>query len=163
MEILNRLQHWYQLHCDNDWEHSYGITIETLDNPGWKLSVDLNDTFLEDVEFQSIQKGNSESRNESWIHCYKENSCFVGMGGINDIEEVISIFLKWSDDCTDTSSWDSQVDSLIDSCNQSDEIEVLRQLYKEIDSIPNEHIRKKELVEAFNRKWNCLISDKFND
>ena len=71
MNVLEKLQHWYQLHCDDDWEHSYGISIETLDNPGWKISVDLTDTLLENVEFQSVQVGNSESKNESWIFCYK--------------------------------------------------------------------------------------------
>ena len=32
---------WYKTNCDGDWEHSYGITLQTLDNPGWHLTVDL--------------------------------------------------------------------------------------------------------------------------
>ena len=54
MELLKRLQNWYKMHCDGDWEHSYGVIIDTLDNPGWKLSVDLTDTLLEDAEFLPI-------------------------------------------------------------------------------------------------------------
>ena len=32
------LLNWFQDHCDGDWEHSSGIHLETLDNPGWALS-----------------------------------------------------------------------------------------------------------------------------
>ena len=34
-EAFNWLQGWYMAHCDDDWEHSFGVTIETIDNPGW--------------------------------------------------------------------------------------------------------------------------------
>jgi hypothetical protein len=33
-EILPWLQGWYATQCDGDWEHEYGVSIETLDNPG---------------------------------------------------------------------------------------------------------------------------------
>jgi hypothetical protein len=32
---LNELQVWYGAQCNGSWEHTYGIKIETLDNPGW--------------------------------------------------------------------------------------------------------------------------------
>ena len=38
---LRKLQSWYQAQCDEDWEHGEGITIETLDNPGWSLEIAL--------------------------------------------------------------------------------------------------------------------------
>jgi len=37
---LTELQAWYVVQCDGDWEHTYGVKIETLDNPGWMLRVD---------------------------------------------------------------------------------------------------------------------------
>ncbi|MET8161729.1 Imm53 family immunity protein [Sphaerisporangium sp. NPDC005289] len=40
------LQSWYASCCNDDWEHSYGVTIDTLDNPGWHLKIDLVDTPL---------------------------------------------------------------------------------------------------------------------
>nr|TKK07812.1 hypothetical protein SrhCFBP13529_11555 [Stenotrophomonas rhizophila] len=46
MHALDRLQKWYADQCDGDWEHSFGIRIDTLDNPGWTVSVDLTDTAL---------------------------------------------------------------------------------------------------------------------
>jgi hypothetical protein len=34
------LTQWYLAQCNEDWEHSYGVAIGTLDNPGWSLEVD---------------------------------------------------------------------------------------------------------------------------
>lgn len=35
MEMNDWLSNWHKLNCNGDWEHTYGIKIETLDNPGW--------------------------------------------------------------------------------------------------------------------------------
>ena len=37
---------WYLSQCNGDWEHAYGVKIDTLDNPGWTLEVE--DTVLLD-------------------------------------------------------------------------------------------------------------------
>lgn len=47
MDDLTWLMSWYRSHCDGDWEHTYGVKITTLDNPGWWLSVALEGTSLE--------------------------------------------------------------------------------------------------------------------
>lgn len=39
--LIDRLEDWYQSNCDGDWEHGFGVTIESLDNPGWSLTADL--------------------------------------------------------------------------------------------------------------------------
>lgn len=33
------LQSFYNRLCDGDWEHSFGVNLTTLDNPGWDLVV----------------------------------------------------------------------------------------------------------------------------
>jgi hypothetical protein len=33
IDVLGWLEQWYQQQCDDEWEHHYGVTIETLDNP----------------------------------------------------------------------------------------------------------------------------------
>ena len=33
------LEDWYADLCNGDWEHTGGIKIETLDNPGWCITV----------------------------------------------------------------------------------------------------------------------------
>ncbi len=48
-DVLAELQRWYLAQCNDDWEHSYGVTIETLDNPGWSVHIDLADTALSDL------------------------------------------------------------------------------------------------------------------
>ena len=39
MDALNWINGWFQSNCDGDWEHGFGITIETLDNPGWCVKI----------------------------------------------------------------------------------------------------------------------------
>lgn len=48
--------------CDNDWEHSYGLRIATLDNPGWSVEISLNDTVLEEMEYTKtiIERSNND-------------------------------------------------------------------------------------------------------
>lgn len=158
MEELNRLQQWYKLHCDGDWEHVYGIRIETMDNPGWKLSVDLTDTLLEEAAFTPIERGDCEGCG-SWICCRKEGDCFVGMGGSQDLTELIDIFLQWADQSTDTKPWDSDVERLLTLCKAENDPMCLRKIYAEINGIPMEHPRRGELLDAFYKKWNRLLSE----
>jgi hypothetical protein len=44
MANLQYLINWYSAQCDEEWEHEFGIRIESLDNPGWNLEVDLGGT-----------------------------------------------------------------------------------------------------------------------
>lgn len=36
---VNFLEKFYRRHCNDEWEHLYGITIQTSDNPGWLITV----------------------------------------------------------------------------------------------------------------------------
>ena len=38
------LEQWYLQQCDGEWEHSFGVTIGTLDNPGWTVRINLQGT-----------------------------------------------------------------------------------------------------------------------
>lgn len=50
---LEWLMNWYVRKCNNDWEHSFGVKIDTLDNPGWTVEIDLRETCLEGCPFES--------------------------------------------------------------------------------------------------------------
>ncbi|MFF7251477.1 Imm53 family immunity protein [Embleya sp. NPDC008237] len=50
MGHMKHLESWYASMCDGDWEHEYGIRLETVDNPGWDLTVDISETDLEGME-----------------------------------------------------------------------------------------------------------------
>ncbi|MCD6023228.1 MAG: hypothetical protein K0Q91_144 [Fibrobacteria bacterium] len=98
---LERLQRWYSSQCDEDWEHSYGITLQTLDNPGWWLQVDLRDTSLEGRPFVKTERGldslTDGDAGADWISCKVEDEKFQGTGGPGNLEEILSLFLEWAE------------------------------------------------------------------
>jgi len=88
-----RLADWLEKHCDGDWEHSYGVAIDTIDNPGWVLRVDLADTELAGVEFPPLKQERSD---HDWIHCSVDGGVFKGAGGVCNLDELITCFLDWA-------------------------------------------------------------------
>ncbi|MGY1520916.1 immunity 53 family protein [Luteimonas sp. A482] len=95
MKELQGLQDWYTSQCNEDWEHSFGVKIETLDNPGWTLEVDLRETELSGKEFSAISRGDSED-DADWIHCKVESEKFFGSGGAGNLAELLQQFLTWA-------------------------------------------------------------------
>lgn len=91
-EILVWLQNWYANQCDGLWEHSYGIDIGTIDNPGWKVKIDLKGTALDG---KSFEKKRIENNEDDWIIYWTENSVFEAAGGIKNLVGIIKIFKKW--------------------------------------------------------------------
>ena len=95
MDQLTRLRNWYACQCDGDWEHSYGIKFDTLDNPGWTLEVDIADTELEERPFVAVHRGDSEE-DGSWMHCNVAGGKFQATGGVPDLPEMLERFLEWA-------------------------------------------------------------------
>jgi hypothetical protein len=92
MNLLECLQNWYLSNCDGDWEHSYGVQIYTLDNPGWAVKIDLIGTCLEESQFNLIQNYVNEN---NWIYCNVGDGLFKGSGSFDKLEEILRIFLEW--------------------------------------------------------------------
>jgi hypothetical protein len=92
IEAIALLQKWFIDRCNGDWEHSWGITIETLDNPGWIIKINLQDTVraYEDLDQVKIQRGEND-----WVMYKVENAQFVGSCGPLNLGETIGIFLNW--------------------------------------------------------------------
>ena len=95
MNTFEALQHWYQKQCDGHWEHRYGVTIQSLDNPGWLLTVDLVDTPLQDTPFGNLTEYAEDSQN--WVDCRRKGNVFHGACGPLQLERVVRIFLDWAD------------------------------------------------------------------
>ena len=95
MDELQQLQKWYSSQCNQDWEHSFGVKIDTLDNPGWTLEIDLRETNLAERAFEAFSRGNSED-DADWISCKVETEKFIGAGGANNLTELLRIFLSWA-------------------------------------------------------------------
>ncbi len=98
---IQRLQNWFSLQCDADWEHTFGISITTMDNPGWHVKIDLVGTVLQDQPFQEIKQGvvgSSGALNTAdWINCKKTPEHFEGIGDSSKLEELLEIFLNWAE------------------------------------------------------------------
>ncbi|ANI89339.1 hypothetical protein A9P82_08560 [Arachidicoccus ginsenosidimutans] len=81
MNSLVIIQNWFQSNCNGDWEHDFGIKIETLDNPGWCVTIDLEDTPLENL---SVNESKSLSEND-WYYIYTKERQLIATGDINKI------------------------------------------------------------------------------
>jgi hypothetical protein len=95
VDALQQLQKWYHSQCDGDWEHGYGVSIGTLDNPGWGVSINLKDTSLEGKPFTEIHRIEHET---DWISCRIKDGNFEGHGGPFMLEEILKIFLAWAEE-----------------------------------------------------------------
>ena len=98
-DALQNLQHWYLAQCNGDWEHSYGVKIETLDNPGWSLAIELTGTSLENAFVSKVSRGvvaGDLSDNQDWLVCEVKDKVFTGAGGPNTLDTLIGIFLAWA-------------------------------------------------------------------
>lgn len=72
-DLLKWLEDWYQSNCDDDWEHGFGVTIESLDNPGWSLTADLGFDFdyPDNLDWNLIEFGE-----DCWVGYKIENYVF---------------------------------------------------------------------------------------
>lgn len=87
------LQEWFLSNCDYDWEHGASIKITTLDNPGWAVDIELEDTIWENKPFKPLQR-NMES-DDDWATCFVEDKKFKGRGGPLNLEEILRIFKRF--------------------------------------------------------------------
>jgi len=96
-ESLNRLVEWYCGYCDGLWEHSYGISIETLDNPGFRVEINLVGTDLEHLPFQAIDLEMDPDGEGEWISCSKSDDArWLGACSPRSLDQTLKIFLDWS-------------------------------------------------------------------
>jgi hypothetical protein len=97
MEIIfDWLQNWYKSQCDGDWEHEYGIKIETVDNPGWYVVIDLIGTECEGHLFLPVQTDIDES---NWFFCKLNNNIFEASCDACNLSKVLQIFRDWVENC----------------------------------------------------------------
>ena len=93
LDLLQWLQSWYSKQCDGDWEHGNGLKISTIDNPGWRITISLNQTELASQPFHDITIERTEN---DWVHCFVKNGFFESACGPNNLSEALEIFKKWT-------------------------------------------------------------------
>jgi len=94
MSSLEWMQKWFFSQCNGDWEHRLGITIETLDNPGWRVVINPEGTILDGVSSTPVSIERSES---NWLTCRVRDKQFEGFCGPENLVEIMDIFRNWSE------------------------------------------------------------------
>lgn len=100
MTTLERLQAWYAEQCDELWEHSYGITINSCDNPGWWVHIDLKGTSLENAPFARIAENVDDAgfqQGPRWLDCKITDGVWDGAGDETTLERILGVFLSWAE------------------------------------------------------------------
>lgn len=87
--MINWLQQWFKSMCNEDWEHGQGIKIETLDNPGWSIEIDLNGTSIELKNFDWMLYEHSEN---NWIGFKVHDNVFISSGDALKLNLIIIVF-----------------------------------------------------------------------
>lgn len=99
MNTLEQLQEWYTRQCNGLWEHSSGVSIESCDNPGWWVKINISETPLQNCEFTEVADGVDNKRNAFgplWLNCYVENGTWNGAGDETKLENILGLFLTWA-------------------------------------------------------------------
>ena len=103
VDDLQWIEQWYAAQCDGDWEHQLGVKIETLDNPGWLLTVDLLGTNLAGRGSGSVKVSGDPPREENgniggsvWIDCRVRAGKFIGAGDAGQLRALLAIFRGWA-------------------------------------------------------------------
>jgi hypothetical protein len=94
MSELAWLERWYQSRCNGSWEHIYGVKIDTLDNPGWRVEIDGLTSNIHPKHFADDQS------EVMWVKCSFESGSFKGYGGTLSLERIIRVFRDWMENET---------------------------------------------------------------
>jgi len=95
---LARLQRWYKSNCDGEWEHAHGIRIQTLDNPGWLIDIEVVGTPMEAVAFERVEAGDPEiAPDMPWHECWRDAQAWHAGCSTDGLEEVLTLFAEWAE------------------------------------------------------------------
>ena len=104
VDDLEWMEQWYAAQCLGDWAHSKGVTIQTLDNPGWLVKVDLQGTDLEDHLNEGLVQRSGEPPGEDngnqggpeWMECAVREGKFIGAGDPGKLRDILHCFRAWA-------------------------------------------------------------------
>jgi hypothetical protein len=91
MTNLEKLQNWLAEQADGEREHTYGVKIETSDNPGWILRIDLHETILENIVLPPFSCENIEN---DWYFFKVENKVFTAADDLSKLDFLLGEFLS---------------------------------------------------------------------
>lgn len=92
------LQDWYLRRTDGELEPEYRIQIDTLDEPGWRLSIPLAGTALAGKQVPELTV---ERTGSDWLHAWADDrELHIDCGPLN-LTEAIKTFTAWADGAAD--------------------------------------------------------------
>jgi hypothetical protein len=105
VDDLEWLEQWYAAQCVGDWAEDRGVKIETLDNPGWLLKVDLRGTDLEGRMADALvhrsgeppSASNGNLGGEVWMDCSVRGGQFIGAGDPGKLRAILRCFRTWAE------------------------------------------------------------------
>src|SRR5437868_6088370 len=95
-DVLEALQRWYAGRCDGEWEHRYGINIQSCDNPGWWVKIELEGTGLKTRPFDRIAENVDAAgfqQSDRWLHCRVQDGVWDGSGDETKLGVILKTFL----------------------------------------------------------------------
>jgi hypothetical protein len=91
-DVWTWMQAWFVGRCDGVWEHAHGVTITTLDNPGWEVNIDLSGSGLDQIPYVRHEVHRSEDdRCVTWV----ASDTFRGACGPTNLAEALHQFREW--------------------------------------------------------------------
>lgn len=91
---MKTLEKWYSERCNGDWEHQGGVTISTLDNPGWSVEIAFDDLEVNQLSVVS-QFSFERSEGDFAIFSYDETRNIVAFWcGAHNLEEAFDVFFR---------------------------------------------------------------------
>jgi len=81
---------WLRRHGEYE-APSKAVTITSLDNPGWRVLIHLENALAERLASPPVKTERSDA---DWVHLEVTNGQFIGAGGPDNLEELLSSFLS---------------------------------------------------------------------
>jgi hypothetical protein len=89
LNAIEVLSEWYISHCDGIWEHGGGLSIESIDNPGWSVKLMGED----DRKGADIQY-NIES-DIDWFDVRASSEEFIANGDSTKLAMLLDMAVAW--------------------------------------------------------------------
>jgi Immunity protein 53 len=91
--VLDEIQSWFRDQCNGEWEVENRVYVESLDNPGWHVKVDIQGSSIENRQFEDLRIKRTK---DNWVYCQIEEHFFHAYGGALNLPELLYIFLEWA-------------------------------------------------------------------
>lgn len=88
INYIKIINHWYISKCDGIWEHEYGFTLKTIDNPGWWLEINGENN-------KNIIEIKIDEDNEDWLFINANNDKFQASCSNNNLKAMLEYAIDW--------------------------------------------------------------------